>query len=72
MRRLFLPFNTKTYLYNCDPLQPQFTIVKLGFTGYTLFLLFLLKNIDRRYSLEPPHLCLEHKFEKKKRSNFFL
>ena len=29
-------------------------IVKLGFTGYTLFFLFLLKNIDWGYSLEPP------------------
>ena len=30
------------------------TVVKLGFTGYTLFFLFLLKNIDYGYSLEPP------------------
>ena len=30
--------------------------VKLGFTGYTLFFLFMLKNIDCGYSLEPPHL----------------
>ena len=42
---------TKTYLYNFDPLKPHFHIVKLG---YTLFLLFLLKNIDCGYSLEPP------------------
>ena len=28
--------------------------VKLGFTGYTLFFLFLLKNIDCGYLLEPP------------------
>ena len=48
---------TKTYLYNFDHLKPRFYIVKLGFTGvqmYTLFLLFLLKNIDCGYSLEPP------------------
>ena len=45
---------TKTYLYNFDPLKPHFYIVKLGFTGeYTIFL-FLLKNIDCGYSLEPP------------------
>ena len=42
---------TKTRLYNFDPLKPHFYIVKLG---YTLFLLFLLKNIDCGYSLEPP------------------
>ena len=45
---------TKTCLYNFDPLKPHFYTVKLGFTGYTLFFLFLLKNIDCRYSLEPP------------------
>ena len=31
---------TKTYLYNFDPLKPHFHIVKLGFTGVTLFFLF--------------------------------
>ena len=41
-------------MYNFDLLKPHFYIVKLGFTGYTLFFLFLLKNIDGRYSLEPP------------------
>ena len=51
---------TKSYLYNFDPLKPHFYIVKLGFTlllhylHYTLFFLFLLKNIDCGYSLEPP------------------
>ena len=45
---------TKTYLYNFDPLKPHFYIVKLGFTGVNLFFLFLLKNIDCWYSLEPP------------------
>ena len=35
------------------PLNPTF-IVKLGLQGYTLFNLFLLKNIDCGYSLEPP------------------
>ena len=45
---------TKTYLYNFDPLKPHFYIVKLGFTRITLFFLFLLKNIDCGYSLEPP------------------
>ena len=45
---------TKKCLYYFYPLKPHFYIVKLGFTGYTLFFLFLLKNIDCRYSLEPP------------------
>ena len=47
-------FIMKTCLNNFDPLKPNFYIVKLGFTGYKLFFLFLLKNIDCGYSLEPP------------------
>ena len=46
---------TKTYLYNFYPLKPHFHIVKLGFTGVYIIFLFLLKNIDCGYSLEPPH-----------------
>ena len=45
---------TKTRLYNFDPLKPHFCIVKLGFTGVYSIFLFLLKNIDCGYSLEPP------------------
>ena len=45
---------TKTCLYNIDPLKPNFYIVKLGFTWYTSFFLFLPKNIDCGYSLDPP------------------
>ena len=45
---------TKTYLYNVDPLKPHFCIVKLGFKGVYIIFLFLLKNIDCGYSLEPP------------------
>ena len=46
---------TKTCLYNFDPLKPHFYIIKLGFTGvYIIFFLFLLKNIDCGYPLEPP------------------
>ena len=44
----------KTCLYNFDPLKPNFYIVKLGFTGVYIIFLFLLKNIDCGYSLEPP------------------
>ena len=36
---------TKTLLYNCDPLEPHFYIVKLGFTGvYIIFFYFCLKH----------------------------
>ena len=45
----------RTCLYNVDPLEPHFYIVKLGFTGVNNIFLFLLKNIDWRYPLEPPH-----------------
>ena len=45
---------TKTYLYNFDPLKPHFYIVKLGFTGVYNIILFLVKNRDCGYSLEPP------------------
>ena len=44
----------KTCLYNPDPLKPHFYIVKLGFIGVYIIFLFLLKNIDCGYSLEPP------------------
>ena len=72
------PFTTKTSLYDTDPLKPHFYIVKLGLWGYTLFFLFLLKNTDYGYSLEPPrwggsnakavltsthNLCFEQKYE---------
>ena len=44
---------TKTCLCNVDPLKPHFHIVKLRFTGVYI-ILFLLKNIDCGYLLEPP------------------
>ena len=44
---------TKTHLYNFDSLKPHFYIEKLGLEGYTLFILYLLKNILGD-SLEPP------------------
>ena len=45
---------TKTYLYNFDPLNPHFYIVKLGFTG--VYVIFLISAQKHRlwYSLEPP------------------
>ena len=45
---------TKTYLYNVDPLQPHFYIVKLGYTGVDIIFLISAQNIDCGYSLEPP------------------
>ena len=40
--------------YTEYPLKPNFYIGKLRFAGIYLFFLFLLKNIDCGYSLEPP------------------
>ena len=37
-------------------------IVKLGFTGYTLVFLFLLKNIDCGYLLKPPRRGCSNKY----------
>ena len=45
------------YLCNVDLLTPNFYKVKLEFTGVYILLLFLLKNIDCEYSLEPPQDC---------------
>ena len=61
----FFTYHKKAYII-LTPLIP------LGFTGYTLFSLFLLKNINCGYSLEPPHRggsnefpqCFEQKYEK--------
>ena len=39
-------FNTKTRLYNFDPLKPHFYIVKLGFTG--VYINFLISAQKRR------------------------
>ena len=47
-------FITKTYLYNFDPLNPHFYIVKLGFIGVYIIFLISAQNIDCGYSLEPP------------------
>ena len=46
---------TKTRLYNFDHLKSHLYIVKLWFIGvYIIVFLFLLKNKDCGYSLEPP------------------
>ena len=44
---------TKICLYNFDPIKTHLYILKLGFTR--VFFLYLLKNIDYGYALEPPH-----------------
>ena len=44
----------KTCPCNVYPLEPHFYIAKLGYPGVYLYFLFLLKNIDCGYSLEPP------------------
>ena len=44
----------KTRLYNFDQLKPHFYIAKLRFTLVYIIFLFLLKNIDCGYLLEPP------------------
>ena len=44
----------KTSPCNEHPLTPHFYIEKLGCTGVYIFFLFLLKNIDCWYSVEPP------------------
>ena len=45
---------TETPLYNFDPLNLPFYIVKLGFTVVYIIFHILLKNIDCGYSLGPP------------------
>ena len=51
---MFLCIITKTRLYNFDPLEPHFYIVKLGFAGVCNIFLISGQNIDCGYSLEPP------------------
>ena len=56
---LLLAFHSQCYLgifiiMHHENMPIKFYIVKLEFTGFTLFFLFLLKNRDCGYSLEPP------------------
>ena len=46
---------TKTCPCNEYPLKPHLYIVKPRYAGVYLFFLFLVQNIDCRYSLAPPH-----------------
>ena len=44
------------------PLNPTLMQQNWGLQGYTLFFLFLLKNIDCGYSLEPPRRSGTNKY----------
>ena len=66
--RKVYPSRKHTYII-LTPLNPTFIYLQ----GYTLFFLFLLKNIDCGYALERPrrggsneyhNLCFEQKYEK--------
>ena len=63
-------FIMKICLYNFDPLQPHFHIVKLGFTGvHIIFLISAQKHrlwvlIRTGYSLEQPHRGGSNKYQK--------
>ena len=53
-RSLIFPSRKHAYIM-LTALKPHFYVVKLGFTGvYIIIFLFLLKNIDCGYPLEPP------------------
>ena len=55
---------TKTRLYNFDPLQPHFYVVKLGFTGVYIIILISAQK-HRLWVLVSTHnLCFEQKYEK--------
>ena len=45
---------TKTCLYNIDPLEPHFYIVKLGFTGVHIIFLISAQKAYIVGTLEPP------------------
>ena len=51
----------KTCPCNEYPLKPHFYMVKLGYAGVYLIVLFLLQNIDCGYLLEPTIYVLEQK-----------
>ena len=69
--RTELPSRKHAYII-LTPLNPT-SVINWGLQGYIFFFLFLLKNIDCGYSLEPPHrggsneyhnICFEQKYEK--------
>ena len=71
---------TKTYLYNFDPLEPHFYIVKLGFTGvYIIFLIsaqkhtlwVLVRTASMRWFYRVPTIYVLSR-NKKKYQNFYL
>ena len=55
MQRKKTPKTSRKHAYTIlTPLNPTIMKQNWGLQGYTLFFLFLLKNIDCGYSLEPP------------------
>ena len=57
---------------NTPALKPHFYIVKLGYAGVYLFLLFLLQNIDCGYSSERVPTIYVLSKNKKNITNFLL
>ena len=59
---------TKTCLYNVDPFKPHIYIVKVGFTGVYIFLIFAQKHrlwvLLRTASPSTHNLCFVQKYEK--------
>ena len=50
----------KTYLYNFDPIEPHFYILKLGFTGvYTIYLISAKKCFEQKYE-KYHNFCLKN------------
>ena len=78
MIREAIPYITKTCLYNFDPLEPHFYMVKLGFAGvYTIFLisaqkhrLWVLFSTGYPVLTSTYNICFEQKYEKI--SEFFI
>ena len=54
-----IKFFTKTHLYNFNPLNPTYYIVKLGFTGVYII---SAQNMDCGHSLEPPRRGGSYKY----------
>ena len=53
----------KTYLYNIDPLKPDFYIVKLGFTGVYIIFLISTQKQGEAVLTSTHNLCFEQKYE---------
>ena len=54
----------KTYLYNFDPLKPNFYIVKLEFTGVNIIFFISTQKTCEAVLTSTHKLCFEKKYEK--------